>query len=179
MLQKSSIWATAQWFFENPISEIYLTELSKKIKLAHTSVKKNLKKLTKHRIIEELIEEKGSRKFPKYKARINSKEYRKYKKIYNYTSILESGVIEFLEISIMPRAIVLFGSYKKGEDTEDSDIDLYLESKYFKVNLTSFEKLLNRRIQLHFNKDFKTYPKELRNNIINGFVLYGYLEVFK
>ena len=76
----------------------------------------------------------------------------------------------------MPQSIVVFGSYQKGEDTEDSDIDIFVEANEEKINLEKFEKLLNRKIQLHFNPNFKTYSKELKNNIANGWVFGGYLK---
>ena len=76
---------------------------------------------------------------------------------------------------------MLFGSYSKGEDVEDSDIDLYIESQMKgKIELKQFEKKLNRRIQIF------TYPsisvirnKNLANNIINGITLHGFVEAFK
>ena len=45
--------------------------------------------------------------------------------------------------------------------------------------IKNYEKLIGRKIQLHFKEDFNKYAKELKNNIINGIVLVGYLEVFK
>ncbi len=35
----------------------------------------------------------------------------------------------------MPRNIVIFGSYDKGIDTENSDIDLFVECKNEKIDL--------------------------------------------
>ena len=60
-----------------------------------------------------------------YKANFNSLEFKKQKKIFNYQAIIESGLIEFLEDELMPKSIVLFGSFQKGDDVEDSDIDLF------------------------------------------------------
>lgn len=179
MLQKSSMCKIADVFFDNPTTKMYLIEISRKIKLAHTSVKTNLNSLIKLNIIKKEIEKRGSRKFPSYKANIDSVEYRKYKQIHNNTSIIESGLIEYLEEKIMPRSIILFGSYQKGEDTENSDIDISIEAPETKVELIKFQKQLHRKIQLHFNESFESYPKELKNNIINGIVLYGYLEALK
>ena len=79
--------------------------------------------------------------------------------------------------SFMPNVIVLFGSYRKGEDTEESDIDLFLECPGEEISLGRFEKKLKRKVQLHFKTNFNDYPKELKNNISNGIVLDGYLEV--
>lgn len=86
------------------------------------------------------------------------------------------NLIEFLKKEFMPNCIILFGSFARGEDIEDSDIDLFLECKKKNINLSKFEKQLNRKIQLHFNDNFKQYAKELKNNIINGIILDGYIE---
>lgn len=177
MLQKCSIMKVAAVFFNEPVKNHYLIEISKKSKLAHTSVKKHLTTLKNISVIKESIEEKGNRKYPIYKADINNETYKYYKKIYNILQLKE--VTKFLKDNLMPNSIVLFGSYQKGEDLENSDIDIFIECKEEKIDLTKFKKQLNRNIQLHFKKNFNEYPKELKNNIINGIVLDGYLEVFR
>ena len=179
MLQKCSILKIAGVFFEEPTKRHYLIEISKKSKIAHTSVKKHLSTLKKLSIIKESIEKKGSRNFPIYTADINNKNYKNYKKIYNFLKLKESKLIDFLKDKLMPKSIILFGSYQRGEDVEDSDIDLFIECKEEKLDLSNFKKQLKRNIQLHFKENFKKYPKELKNNIINGMILEGYLEVFK
>ena len=178
MLQKSSRSKTMELFFLNPTKEMYLMDISRKIKVAHTSVKRDLDTLVKSNILLRSVEKKGKRKFPLYKANINNKVFKKHKIIYNLSSIFESKIIEHLEGKVMPKSIVLFGSYQRGEDTEESDIDLFIECKEEKVDLHVFEKKLGRRIQLHFNDGFSSYPKELKNNIANGIVLNGFLEVY-
>jgi predicted nucleotidyltransferase len=104
---------------------------------------------------------------------------RNYKKIYNISFLIESGIIEHIWNRIMPKSIILFGSYSRGEDDETSDIDIFVEAKQEKIDTSKFEKKLCRKIQLHFNPDFKSYSSELKNNIINGTILYGFLEGFK
>ena len=53
-----------------------------------------------------------------------------------------------------------------------------LKPVLMKGDLERFEKSLNRKISLHFSDNFNKLPKELRNNIINGVRLAGYLEAF-
>ncbi|MBU0456536.1 MAG: nucleotidyltransferase domain-containing protein [Nanoarchaeota archaeon] len=178
MLQKCSILRVAEVFFYEPTKEHYLKEISKKALLAHTSTKNHLEELKKLSIIKETVEKKGKREFPIFKADFNNKEYKKYKTTSNLIKLKETKLIDFLQDKLMPKSIVLFGSYLKGEDIEDSDIDLFIECKEEKIDLSKFKKELKRNIQLHFNKSFKDFPNELKNNIANGLVLYGYLEVF-
>ena len=170
---------TLEIFFTKPTKEQYLLDIARSIKLSHTSVKKNLIELVKSGVLSEKTERKGRRKFPLYRAQTDNAAFRRYKKIYNLSSIMESGLVEFIEERLSPKAIVLFGSYRRGEDTESSDIDLFVECKKEELDTEKFEKKLCRKIELHFRESFTLYPKELKNNIINGIVLSGFLEGYK
>ncbi|MEK6951132.1 MAG: nucleotidyltransferase domain-containing protein [Nanoarchaeota archaeon] len=117
------------------------------------------------------------------KANQPSGNFRKSKIVYNLNFMYHSGLIEFLnEYYGNPKAIVLFGSFRTGEDFSTSDIDIALESeeKEYKVIrlkvLETFERMINRQIQLHlFNR--KNVDIHVFNNIANGIVLSGFLEV--
>lgn len=170
---------TVEIFFINPTKKHYLMDISRTIGLAHTSVKRNLDKLIKLGLILESLEKKGGRKFPLYSVNSDNKLFKKYKIIYNISAILQSNLIEFIEEKLMPKSIVLFGSYQRGEDIEKSDIDLFVECKKEELDMSSFEKKLGRKIELHFNDNFNSYSKELKNNVINGIVLSGFLEGYK
>lgn len=178
MLHESPIWKVAEVFFREPTQEHYLKEISKKSILAHTSVKIYLKQLENEAIIKKLIQKKGTRNFPTYRANIDGGAYKRSKRHYNLHSPSFYGLLSYLANKLMPKVIVLFGSYGRGEDTEDSDIDFFVESNKEEINLKQYEKELNRKIQLHFNKNFKALPAELKNNIVNGVILWGYLEAF-
>ncbi|MEK6848109.1 MAG: nucleotidyltransferase domain-containing protein [Nanoarchaeota archaeon] len=179
MIQKSSIWKTAEVFFSNPTKWHYLKNISKRINLAHTSVKQNLDKLINLGVIKENIEKKGKRIFPIYCANVHEYVFKKYKLIYNITSLIESDLAIFIEKKLSPKSVIVFGSYRRGEDTEDSDIDIFIECEKEEIDVAEFEKKLGRNIQLHFNKNLGSYPKELKNNIINGIVLSGFVEAYK
>jgi predicted nucleotidyltransferase len=167
---------TAAVFFNEPTKSHYLIEISRKSKLAHTSTKKHLNELMEMNIIKEAEEKKGARIFPVYSANFNSAEYKKNKRIYNLLKLEDAGLIEFLKDKLAPKSIVLFGSYARGEDLEESDIDLFVECKKGEIEVQKYEKTLQRRIQLHFKGNFRDYPAELKNNILNGMVLSGFLE---
>ena len=179
MLQKSSMLKTAEIFFLSPTKYHYLMDVSRNVGLAHTSVKKNLDRLIQLGLIIETVEKRGYRKFPLYKADTNNKLFKTQKMLYNISSILESNIIDYIEEKLMPKSIVLFGSYARGEDTENSDVDLFVECKKEELNIEKFEKKLKRKIELHFNEEFISYAKELKNNIVNGMVMSGFLEGYK
>ena len=75
-------------------------------------------------------------------------------------------------------AIIVFGSYAKGEDVENSDIDLYIETPSKKeIKLEKFGKILKRKIQIFFYKNIHEIKNiDLANNIINGIILNGFIE---
>lgn len=89
-------------------------------------------------------------------------------------------MVLFLDEKFDHPTLIVFGSYSKGEDTEESDIDLYLETSSKKeINLEVFEKKLKRNISIIRQRNINELKnKELANNILNGIVLNGYLEVF-
>ncbi|PIO00411.1 hypothetical protein COT72_01755 [archaeon CG10_big_fil_rev_8_21_14_0_10_43_11] len=109
-----------------------------------------------------------------------SEKYLLEKKLYNIRQLHESGLIEYIRIELSNPAIVLFGSYARGEDTEESDIDIYIETpSKNKAVLAKYEKQLKRKIQVFQHKNIKEITNlHLANNIINGLTLNNYIEVF-
>src|SRR3989344_4808251 len=104
---------------------------------------------------------------------------------------IDEKIIEFFikeperQFYVRELAIVLFGSFAKGEDAEKSDIDLLvITSAKKELNLDIFDKKLGRKIQLFLFSEkeiekMKESNKELLNSLINGIILYGFFEVFK
>jgi len=125
-----------------------------------------------------LIKSEQDKETKRWAISLNSENHKttQLKRTDNLKQIYESGLADFIEEKISPKSIVLFGSYSRGEDDEQSDIDLFVECKKEELNLERFEKKLNRKIEVHFSNNFGLYSKELKNNIINGIVLKGFLE---
>ncbi|MBT7706380.1 nucleotidyltransferase domain-containing protein [archaeon] len=163
-------------FFKYPSRAHYLMGISREIKLSHTSVNIILKKLIKKHIVTEKIEKRGKRNFPMYYANINE-DFKLLKKRSNIQKMEDCGLVKFLSDNLMPQSIILFGSYVRGEDITESDIDIFVESATRNIDISKFEKKLNKKIQLHFKKNINTLPLELKNNIINGIKLYGRIEL--
>lgn len=174
MIQNYSRYRVLQEFFDFPKKDFQTRELSRRIKLAQISVINHLKALVKDGLV---IKEHKSI-YPSFRANIDNEIFRLLKKQNLAFRIKTSGLINFLEEKIKPNCIVLFGSASKGEDTENSDVDLFVQAKETSLNLEKYEKSLNRKINLLFEANIKNLNKELLNNIINGETLYGYLKVF-
>jgi predicted nucleotidyltransferase len=165
ILQKCSLWKVAEILFIEPTKTHFIKEISKRINLAHTSVKKHILDL----IDLGLVVKSNSEVFPGYKANRGNPEFIFYKKISNLISLKESKLTDFLGEKY-PKSIILFGSYDKGEDIETSDIDIFIDCKKFKVDLKKYEKDLNRKVHLLFKEEVN---KSLIGNINQGIVLFG------
>ena len=168
MLQKCSNIKVLEIFFREPTKVHFIREISRSISLAATSVKNHAKQLENEGLIAK-IEHKP---FTGYVAQRDDDIFRQYKQIYNLYSLIELKTK--LINSLGPKAIVLFGSYQKGEDIENSDIDLAVLSKVKKeMDLREFEKVLGRNIHLTFISDIGKIEKNIQVNIKNGWVIYG------
>jgi len=174
MIQKCSSWIVLREFLINPMKQWHIRQLSRVTHLATTSVKLHLKKLSK----EGLVSEKDTDIFKHYESQFDNEKFRFYKKIDTLLRIQDSGIVEHIDEKCSPDTIVLFGSCAKGEDLDRSDMDIYVQSKERLLDLKHYEKSLKRKIQLFFAGDINKLPKELRNNILNGIKLEGYLKVF-
>ena len=100
------------------------------------------------------------------------------KRAENLKNIYISGLSDHLEKELAGATIILFGSYSIGEDTNTSDIDIaVIERKDKMLELEKYEKILSRRININFYNSWKKIHKNLKNNILNGIILHGSVEL--
>jgi DNA-binding transcriptional ArsR family regulator len=163
--QKCSLWNVAEIFFKEPTRVHYVKEISRKIALAPTSVTNHLKTLYEMNLI---VKARGDI-YSGFKASRENSEFIFEKKIANLILLKTSGLIEKLAEKY-PSRIIAYGSFDKGEDIETSDIDLFIDSKKFSVNLENFEKDLNRKVHIMFREEV---DKSLMSSINNGTILFG------
>jgi predicted nucleotidyltransferase len=159
-----------------------LRELAKLLKVSPTAVSKSLPLLEK----EGFIQVKKSETMKLFSISFNRDNPKaiELKRVENLKLIYEVGLPNFLFEEFAGSAILLFGSYSRGEDvvfkekdSHKSDIDIAIISRKKKdINLEKFEKLLDREITLNFY-DSWNIDKHLRNNILNGIVLSGSVEL--
>lgn len=146
--------------------------MQKKTKLSTTAVLSSIEILKKLKIIK-IIKTDVTKNV---QVDLDSKNYTSYKRIFNLYQI-EKYTDFFIE-KFNPQTIVLFGSYAKGEDIEESDIDiLILTNHKINLNLDFMEKDLKRKINLHVLPSLDKSESEFKNAISNGIVLYGYLKL--
>lgn len=166
-----------EYFFVNPNAKLRVREIERTLKIPLPSVIRYCKELEKEGIL--TAAKIGNVNF--YTADKSSEKYLLEKKLFNIKEIYDSGIIEYIKQELSNPAVVLFGSYAKGEDTEDSDIDLYIETpSKKKLNFEKFEKFLKKKMQIFQHKNLNEISNHhLANNIINGITLNNYIEVFK
>jgi predicted nucleotidyltransferase len=177
MLEKYNRYKLLKIFLFNPTDSFRLRELSRLSKISPPSVMEYLKEFEK----EELIKTYVKRDIPFYKSNLDSEKMKSYKKLAILFELENTGLINFLNDKFAPEAIILYGSYSKGEFTEESDIDIFLlgvDIAKTKIDIEEYERKLGKTIHLMGEKTLnEVSSKEFKNNLINGIILRGYLKI--
>lgn len=166
-----------EYFFLNPTVKLRVRQIERELKLSLPSVIRYTKELEKESILKKEVTS-GTVFFSSDRT---SKSFLLEKRFFNIKLIFESGLIDFIIKEYSNPIIIVFGSYSKGEDIENSDIDLYVQSSSKKeISLDKFEEKLKRKIQVFVYQNInKVNNPHLSNNIINGITLNNFLEIFK
>lgn len=161
-------------FLKHPTESIHLRELARQTGFSPAGCRKAVKRLVK----QALVLESKTPVVTNYGANRDNQVWTALKRAYNLFSLYDSGLVEALRKTYEePEAIVLFGSYSRGEDTEQSDIDIAVITNLEKsFGRKSFEKTVARPINL-IEVDLSRAKKEFINSLANGVILHGYLIV--
>ncbi len=150
--------------------EIHLRELSKEIKVPHSTLSRRLQELRKHSIIDYKLEGKNKtyflkKNFATQKAAIMAENYKCVKMLHKYPILnpIFQDVLEKNKSSM----ILLFGSYAKGNPKDNSDIDIYLETTNpkEKETLQKINDLLSIKIG-KLNPDDLLIKEIIKNHVI-------------
>ena len=107
-----------------------------------------------------------------------SREVLYLKRVENLRILYASGLVAYLETQFAGSTIIVFGSFSRGEDTSESDIDIaIIERKPKQVDFLQFEPKILRKIHLNTYNNWNEIPIQLKNNILNGIVLAGSIEL--
>ena len=168
------------WFSAYPNSEISLTDLCLQTRTSKSIGSSTVKRLADEGVLKikpvgrawSILAVPGNRQF--IERKISS----------NLMLVFQSGLVDAVRNAVPnARAIILFGSYRKGDDLPGSDIDIAAEVAGDKrldiFELGTFPQFGYRKgvkVNLHvFSK--KHIDINLFTNIANGIVLDGLLEV--
>lgn len=171
------------WFFSFPNIETSLNDLSEDLGISKTTAKKVVEIMEKEEFLIKKIYGKA------WRITCNLEHpYNYTKKVaFNLSMIFEAyqGGLKnhILNIVGNPKAISLFGSYRRGDDTEESDIDIAVEvedNENLRIvelgKIPNFGFRNNVAINLHIFSRNKV-DINLFSNIANGIIIEGFLEV--
>ncbi|MBU2496809.1 MAG: nucleotidyltransferase domain-containing protein [Nanoarchaeota archaeon] len=153
-------------FYENPGRKFTVRELGRLTKMPRATVHNYLASLKKQNIISRENKAESNLLF-------------KTKKInYFVEKIISSGLIEEIINKLNPSCIILFGSIRKGDSVKESDIDLFIESPLRKkINISTYERRLNHKLQIFIESDINKLHSNLFNNVVNGIKIYGSFKI--
>lgn len=167
-------------FFAFPSGEMSLNDMSKYLGMSKTTAHSVVSKLAKEGFLKKAVLGKL------WRITCNPTHIYNYsrKVAYNLMAIYESDILDEVRRHVPGvKSIILFGSYRKGDDNEESDIDIAAEvsgSRGLEIReLGTFQQFgyrKNVKVNLHiFSR--KNININLFSNIANGIVLDGFLEV--
>lgn len=180
--------ATFVFLAKYPFNSFTLSEIAQKVGISKSTASRVLTQLQK----EGFITIGQIANLWRVQFNINNPQAIGTKMGMNLIAIYNARIADYVIFKFgTPKAIMLFGSYRKGEDGPDSDIDIAIEIseereleiislEKFKddasIALKEWEKSAERKIKLHFFHR-KHIDQNLFINIANGILLYGLLEV--
>ncbi len=167
-----------EFFLCHPSSSFSLTEIAKKIGVSIGSVFRHCRDLEKERIIS--LEVKGKSRY--YSLNRENRTVTHLKKFYNLTSPPIVGLIHLIPSYAIKKAI-LFGSYARGEDDEDSDVDILLIGDIKSSETLLLASKMSKFCKKKFSLIAKTYEEYLsaagkdepfwKKVAFEGVVIYG------
>lgn len=170
---KNNAYNILELFIEHPTMHFFVRGIARELKINHSTVITYIKELEK----KGFVKKDKTMIYPTYYANTEDAKYILYKKNYLIFKIEESKLINFIQKNTLPSSIILFGSGAKGTFSEKSDIDIFVESEKLDLELKKYEKFLGKKINIIFEPNINNLSNELKNNIINGIILYGFVKV--
>ena len=159
-----------QPFFEDCYRRINVREYAKIVNISPPTASKLLNYYNKENL---LLKEKY-KNYLLFYANKESKNFIDLSRMYWHDRLRD--LLSYMEEKLVNPTIILFGSLSKAEAKVDSDIDIAIFSIKKELNIDRFEKKIKRGIQIFWftlPEDIKN--KDLKNNIINGYILKGRL----
>ena len=157
-------------FFEDCYRRIHVREYAKIMKISPPTASVELNRFHK----EGLLNKTSDRNYLLFYTDSKSKDFIELSRIYWRQKFSE--LVEFIEKKYISSVVILFGSLSKAEAKKDSDIDIVIIGPKKDLNVDQFEKKYKRKIQIFwFSSTTGIKNEELKNNILNGYVLRGKL----
>jgi len=157
-------------------NKLNLSDISKALKVSVSAVSKSVPHLEKLGLVK--IEKDKKMNLTLITLERAKKKTIQLKRIENLKMIYEYGLSDYLEEEFTGGTIILFGSYSRGDDIINSDIDIAIIGRKEKnIDLKSFEETFERKIIINFYHSFEEIHKHLKENIFNGILISGGIEL--
>lgn len=171
------------WFFSFPNSESGLNDLASDLNIAKTTANRVITRLIKEGFLNKKIYGRAWRITCNHNHPYNFTR----KVAYNLGLVLEAYSTDlrteiFSKVGNV-RSVILFGSYRKGDDTDESDLDIAVEVLDNEpVRILELGKYANFGFRKNVKINLNVFSRNkidlnLFSNVANGFVLEGFLEV--
>ena len=175
MITKDNTYKVLQLFFQEPEKSFHIRQIARLTGLSAPGVSKMVARLRKDglltmvrgKVVQDIRASRTDR-------------FLHLKRCWNIERLFETGLVDSLRTAYeKPEAIVLFGSFSKGEDTSISDIDIaVIAPEERRLRLEPYQRALKRKINMQVVQLKRAEPAFL-NSLANGVVLYGFLKVVK
>jgi len=163
-------------FLENPHSSYYLRESARMLNMDPMTVKRALDLLLKDNLL--IRTEEKNRIL--YKANVENPALRHIKISYNLSWLREKNTVDFILKQMKSvSSIVLFGSFAKGENDKESDVDILTISLSKNKPTSKLAKHLGSDVNLvdftpaQWSNQAKTNKAFYLDVITDGILLYG------
>lgn len=171
MFDKKSTERVMELFFLNPKKTLHLRELSRRIDMSVSTVSMAVDKLEDEGLLK--VEKDAVKEISANRNQL----FKDLKLSYNLQRLAISGLTDKVERNLRPDAVVLFGSYSRGEDSSESDIDIAaVNGRDEEIDVSKFERKLERNINVH-NVSLEEAGRNFIKTLANGIVLRGYLDI--
>lgn len=176
MYQKITQLKVLSLFMDNPYEKHYLREAARRLKISPMTLKRSLDFLLKNNLI---LKEKSKNQIL-YSANIQNPAFRHIKISRSLSVLMQKGIVEFIKEKVPSvSSIILYGSYAKGEETKDSDMDILIITSVKRNISGELTSLLRRDANLslfspsEWSRQAKTNRAFYLDVITEGVVLYG------
>lgn len=150
--------------------ESHLREIARAINESHSTVLRKINELLKEKILD--YKKEGKNKIFFIKNNLKAKNYVYLAEIYKLNKLLKkhpelSILFEDVKKNFKGGMIILFGSYAKGNEKKNSDIDIYLETTKNKMKNKINE--INSRLSIkigEFDKSSLLIKEIIKNHVI-------------
>lgn len=155
-------------YFEDNYKRIHVREYAKLQNISPPTASKLLEELKEKQLLRKEID----KKHYCFYANKESEDFKDLQRMYYRKKL--NDLIKHIDRETISPLIILFGSIAKAEAKKQSDIDIAIITPTQKtIDVKKFESTLKRNIQLFNFKNLDDIPTELKNNILNGYILHG------